>query len=102
MLLEMYLEDDLNLVFLVNDEIHVEESLSTKERLIVIKEALSMFESLVEITKEMNIEYIEIGNPYDIGNHDIWEFNEESARKFDFYMKYLGFDENGRLFIDNR
>lgn len=101
-LLELYLEGDFNLVFLVNDEILAGDSLPPKDRLLVIREALSMFEELLEIAKENNIEYLEVGNPYDLAQRAIWEFNEASARKFDFYRKRLGFNENGRLYIDNR
>ncbi|MGL5079236.1 MAG: hypothetical protein ACRDBG_25830 [Waterburya sp.] len=102
LLLEMYLEDDFNLVFLVNDEILVDAALPIKDRILVIREALSMFDELLEIAKEKNIEYLEVGNPYDLKHQDIWEFNEASARKFDFYHRHLGFNENGILFLDNR
>lgn len=100
LLLEMYLEDDFNLVFLVNDEIIVDAVLPLKDRILVIREALSMFEELVEISKDQHIPYLEIGNPYDLKHRDIWEFNEASARKFDFYVKHLGFNENGMLILD--
>lgn len=102
LLLEMYLEDDFNLVFLVNDEIVVDGSLALKDRILVIREALSMFEELLEIAKEKNIDYLEVGNPYDLEHQAIWEFNEDSARKFDFYRRHLGFSESGMLFLDNR
>ena len=102
LLLEMYLEDDFNLVFLVNDEILADGALPLKDRLLVIKEALSMFEELVEIAKDQRIPYLEVGNPYDLKHQDIWEFNADSARKFDFYCQRLGFNENGILVLDNR
>ncbi len=102
LLLEMYLEDDFNLVFLVNDEILVDAVLPIKDRILVIREALFMFVELVEIAKEKNIEYLEVGNPYDPEHRDLWIFNDDSARKFDFYCQRLGFNEKGRLFLDNR
>ncbi len=102
LLLEMYLEDDFNLVFLVNDEILVDGALPLKDRILVIREALSMFGELLEIAKDQHIPYLEVGNPYDLKHQDIWEFNEASARKFNFYCKHLGFNKNGILFLDNR
>ncbi|MGL5076361.1 MAG: hypothetical protein ACRDBG_11100, partial [Waterburya sp.] len=102
LLLEMYLEHDFNLVFLVNDEIFADKALPIKDRLLVIREAFSMFAELVEIAKDRHIPYLEVGNPYDLKHQDTWEFDTESARKFDFYCQHLGFSENGRLFLDNR
>lgn len=99
--IELYLESDYNLILLVNDKICVEESLTTKDRLLVIKTALDMFEDLKSIAAAEGITYLEVGNPYDLINHSIWEFDHESARKFDFYVKHLGFNENGILFLDS-
>lgn len=99
--LELYLEHDFNLVFLVNDKICVEESLTTKERLLVVRTALDMFEDLKSVAVAEGIAYLEIGNPYDLIHCNIWEFDHESARKFDFYVKHLGFNENGVLFLDS-
>jgi hypothetical protein len=98
--LELYLEDDFNLVFLVNDEIHAEDTLTLKERLLVIRTALDMFEDLKSIAIAEGIEYLEVGSPYDLIHRSIWEFDHNSARKFDFYVKHLGFNENGILFLD--